>query len=148
MTNWSYDTPSGSDRDAVRLLIGDTIAEDPILADDEIDWFLSEKGDPYRAAAAAARAIAAKFARLMSRSIGGMQADFGQKYRQYIELAKELESRQDEVVVTPFRSGWRKAARTTVESDTDREELNVVKGFMDNVGTSEDVNPADGYLLR
>ena len=62
---WSYDNTvlSTSNKDAVRLIIGDTDTADQLLADEEIDYYLTKHGVVLRAASESARAVAAKFAR-------------------------------------------------------------------------------------
>lgn len=136
---WTYDDPQTVDRDKVRLLIGDTCEDDQLLADEEIAFFIAEHGSVYRAASEAARAIAALFARNVSRSIGGMQADFSAKFRQYRDLADKLRSMDENNPVAPWLSGASKASKEVYESDTDREKITGRKGITDNpwAGTSE-----------
>lgn len=130
---WSYSgDPSSSVRDAVRFLIGDTDTNDQLISNEEIAYFVTEFANARRAASEAARAIAAKFARLMSRSIGGLNADFSAKYRQYLELADNLLTKEEMAPVSLFISGYSRSAKEAVELDTDREPTFSRKGIMDN----------------
>ena len=80
----------GTDRGQVRLLIGDNRAERILLQDDEVDFFLAEEGSIYPAAAAAAEALAGKFAGdvAISRASGSLSKD--QRFEHYTKLARTL----------------------------------------------------------
>jgi len=139
---WTYSgDPSDSTRDAVRFLIGDTDTTDQLITDEEVDYLVELHGTLSRASSEAARSIAAKFARLMNRSIGGLSADFSQKYRHYMELAESLITAEEAFPVSPFISGYRRDAKEARELDTDRESTFGRKGIHDN----ERVYPTDDY---
>lgn len=130
---WSYSgNPSSSERDAVRFLVGDTDTNDQLLSNEEIDYLVTLHGSVHRIASESARAIAAKFARLMNRSIGGLSADFSAKYRQYLELADNLLEKDEVSPVSPFISGFGRSAKEAVELDSDRESTFGRKGQHDN----------------
>lgn len=130
---WTYSgNPSSTARDAVRFLIGDTDTTDQLITDEEISYLVSIHGNTHRVASEACRAIAAKFARLMNRSIGGLAADFSAKYRQYLELADNLLSKDEVIPVSPFISGFSRSAKEAEELDTDRETTFGRKGQHDN----------------
>jgi hypothetical protein len=130
---WSYSgDPSDSSKDAVRFLVGDTNTDDQLVSNEEIDYLIALHGTVNRTASEAARAIAAKFARYMSRSIGGLQADFSAKHRQYLALADSLISKEETAPVAPFISGYKKDAKDLREEDTNRELIFGRKGVMDN----------------
>jgi hypothetical protein len=130
---WTYSgNPASTTRDAVRFLVGDTDTTDQLISDEEIAYIVQENPAINRSASESARAIAAKFARLMSRSIGGLSADFSAKYRQYIELADNLLSKDELKPVSPYISGFSRSAKKAVELDTDREPTFSRKGIMDN----------------
>jgi len=130
---WSYSgNPADSTRDAVRFLIGDTDTTDQLISNEEINYFVTEFGNARRSASEAARSIAAKFARLMNRSIGGLSADFSAKYRQYLELADNLLSKEEMSPVALYISGYSRSEKEAVELDTDREPTFSRKGIMDN----------------
>lgn len=97
-----------TDRDKVRLLIGDTNEADPLLYDDEVDACLAQRvvstngGTVYNVVAAAADAcgaIAAKFGRDFSFSEDGQQFQRAQRVGHYQALEKQLRMRQGGVSV-------------------------------------------------
>lgn len=145
---WTYSgNPSASDLDAVRFMIGDTDTNDQLLQDAEITYMVNLHGMGNSAASECCRAIAAKFARLMSRAIGGLSADFSAKYRQYLELADSLIANDTLIPASPFASGWSKSAKEIVELDTDRETTFARKGDMDNP-RADAVNDSYPYDYR
>lgn len=131
-STWEYDLDLPTDKDKVRLLIGDTDPNDPLLSDTEIQYFVDGQGSLGRAASEACRAIAGMFARNMSQSIGGLSADFSAKYRQYLGMADELAASSDQSdTVSPYISGYSKAAKETEHGDSDRETLDAYRGIHD-----------------
>lgn len=101
--------PVTTDRDKVRLLIGDTNESDPLLYDDEVDAFLAQRvvvsttaGTTYNVIAAAADAcgaIAAKFGRAFSFSEDGQNFQRAQRVGHYQALERSLRARQGGVSV-------------------------------------------------
>jgi hypothetical protein len=91
---WSYSgDPASTDKDAVRFYVGDTEAEDPQIGDEEILFLLvDESGDLIRAAARTAEAIAAKYARQVDKSVGGLSLSAAVRQGHYLELAGQLRS--------------------------------------------------------
>ena len=130
---WTYaGDPSVSSLATVRFLIGDTDTTDQLINDAEVTYLITVHGNTNRAASEACRAIAAKFARLMSRSIGGLQADFSAKYSQYLELADNLLAKDEITPVAPFVSGWSRSGKEAIETNDDREPTFGRKGQHDN----------------
>lgn len=93
-----------SDRDQVRLLIGDTDSDDPQLTNDEVDQFIANRSvlddeggtasvNLAAAGADAAGAIAAEYARQFDFSEDGQQFSRSQRVGHYIALERELRSR-------------------------------------------------------
>lgn len=90
-----------SDLDIVRLKVGDTDENDPLLFDDEINYFLSTRSvvlsgggtvvDTVGAAADAAAAIAAKFARGYNFSTDGQSFNRSERVAHYTALAHQLQ---------------------------------------------------------
>ena len=145
---WTYSgNPADSTLDAIRFIIGDTDTNDQLLNDAEIEYFIVQHSTVNRTASEAARAVSAKFARLMSRSIGGLQADFAAKYRQYAELADDLITKEETEPVSPFASGWKRDAKEARMEDTHREPLAIRKGSMDNnrAYPADEYYPVTGY---
>lgn len=104
-----------TDRDKVRLLVGDTNENDPQLYDDEIDFLLSQRvlvttagGTTYNHVAAAADgcgAIAAKYARDFSFGEDGQRFDRAQRVGHYQALERQLRARQGGVSVLVSSAG-------------------------------------------
>lgn len=92
-----------SDRDKVRLLVGDSDTDDLLLSDDEVDACIAYRkientdGDLVTnipaAAADAAAAIAAKFARNFNFAEDGQRFDVAQRHGQYLALEQSLRAR-------------------------------------------------------
>lgn len=93
---WTYDgDPSESDVAAIHFLVGDTDSADPQLQDEEIELLVSlyprpSGKPPYLAAAAAADAIAGKYARKMNQSVGPLSQQEEQQYLHYVQLAQQF----------------------------------------------------------
>lgn len=93
-----------SDLDNVRLLIGDTDENDPLLSDTEVEEFIARRqiensdgefvANIPAAAADAAGAIAAKFARQFNFAEDGQRFDRAQKHGHYLALEEKLRRRQ------------------------------------------------------
>ena len=93
-----------TDRDRVRILIGDTDSTDPIIPDDQIAEFLRQRtvlnssggtlGVNIPAAAAdAAGAISAKYARNFNFSEDGQSFQVAQRVAHYRDLERSLRAR-------------------------------------------------------
>lgn len=112
--------PQTDQKDEIRLLIGDTDSNDPLLQDAEINYFISVEGESRRAAARSALAIVAKFARCVNESVGRIKVSFEQRVDHYNKLAEELMMEADAVVGTPFAGGISVSDKQTTELDDDR----------------------------
>lgn len=88
---WSY-TPGDTDRDKVRRLIGDVHSDDPLIKDEEIDAFLIDFPNPYRAAAESARSIGAEFSRDVSVSFEGTSLQGQRLAENFFNLADTLDA--------------------------------------------------------
>ncbi len=122
---------STSNRDFVRFQVGDTSTADQLLTDGEITGLISEYGNKWAASAAAARGIAAGFARKVRESDGDASVDFQQQYEHYKDLAAELKA-QVASGVKPFAGGISKSDKDAQRDDTDRVEPVFTKGMTDH----------------
>lgn len=120
---WTYSgDPKGSEKDAVRFLVGDTDSSDPLLQDEEIQYLVDTEGSTIYAAVAAALAISAKFSRLADREIRyEIRVDLSQKAKAYAELGARLRQ-QATIVVYPTAGGVDRA-----EKDVQRQDTSVVQ---------------------
>src|SRR5690606_25432890 len=120
---WTYSgDPSSTDRDAVRFLIGDTDTDDPQVSDEEIDYLLTSHGSVNAAALGAARAILARYSRLVDKSVGDLRLSYSQRVSGYKTLVASLQQRVAMAVATPFAGGLSKSQKESVEDDSDRVE--------------------------
>lgn len=95
---WTYDptdldTSTSSGRlNVVRFLVGDTDTLDQQVKDEEVTFALSTTGDDvYMAASFLAKAIASKYARLVSTELDGqLRSDYSDRYKAYKSLSSEL----------------------------------------------------------
>ena len=119
---WTYSgNPASSDRDKVRFLVFDTDTNEQLLSDEEIAWLLTEQTNVYLAAANAAEAIAAKFAKDITRSAVGLSATVGNRAAFYLDLADKL---RDQVGTTNqrgeiFVGGLTISGKAALDSDSD-----------------------------
>ena len=98
---WTYDeTALGtSPKDEIRLLIGDTNPNEPLISDEAIAFLLTQEPGPYYAAAAACETIAGNYAREISRTIGPLNLNLASRQTQFEQLAERLRTR------APHRTG-------------------------------------------
>ena len=93
MTFTYTDDPANNDRDAVRLLSGDTDSDEFFLSDAEVDYAISKEPNITAAAARACEMIAAKMARevaLRAGAGGELRLELQQIFKAYTQRAKEL----------------------------------------------------------
>ncbi|MCM1497286.1 MAG: hypothetical protein NC124_02355 [Clostridium sp.] len=81
------------DIDLLRTLLSDNDIDNPLLTDDQYDYLASLEGNVYNAAAAAARAIAAKYATKKKVNVRGISVENQQIYDHYMGLAKDYDYR-------------------------------------------------------
>jgi len=119
---WTYtEAPATSDRDWVRIRIGDTDTDDQLLSDEEIASLLTDEGSKELAAAVAAESLAAKFARkAASKSVGDLRLTYGEMSARYERLAGRLRSSYAVRRASPIAGGISRQRKRTVKEDTDR----------------------------
>ena len=130
----------------VRRLIGDTSSSDAQLTDEEIDFFTDNTPSQYYAAASCAEAIAAGYARRVSKTVGPLSIQLTDRQTTYLTLAGRL--RQQAAVVggiTPYAGGISVDDKETVASDTDRFPPLFSKGMEDAPGTNLSPVPSTAY---
>ena len=115
---WSYSSALSTDRDKIRLKIGDTNTNDQLLADEAIDVALLDTDDVILAAITCVKWILAKIARDVDRSTQGPTSSRSQKTLHYRELLEDLEKEAYASVGCEV-GGVSDSSKTTLESDTD-----------------------------
>lgn len=133
--SWSYE-PNASDKDRVRMLVGDTNPDQKQLHNEEIAWFLSENSNVYVAASEAAKAIAALYGRDVDKQVGDLKISASQRQKHYLDLAKQLKMRAT-LSVSPYAGGISRSDKDSVADNTDRVRPSFERGQFDYPGVSD-----------
>lgn len=131
MTTTYSGNPADSDKDAVRFWIEDTAATFA-LTDEEIAYVLTIYPNPMAAAAACARALAAKYAKLVDKEVGDLKIKYSQRGTAYLALAERLEAQSGLVGLVPYGGGISIADMQAVDLDSDRPAPPIRIGQFDN----------------
>ena len=121
---WTYGAdPTASNRDAVRLLIGDTDTNDQQLQDSEVTYFLDLFGvaGAERVVPAAIRcceALAAKYARQVDTTNQGLSVGASKRSEHYRKLADDLRDLET-TVAEVFLGGNTFSEAKTMDENTD-----------------------------
>jgi hypothetical protein len=106
--------PTTSPKDEVRFLIGDVNMADPELSDAEIIYCIStvygSMADApamgnYLPAAYAADNLASKYARQADKSVGDLHIAYGNRFKQFQQLALRLRARATNALIPPWAGG-------------------------------------------
>ncbi len=90
---WTYDPEDlSSDLNRVRLMVGDTDADERQLSDEEVEYMLDTHSSVGVAAVHAARAIMARYARLVTKAVGDLRIAYSDRHGHYRELVDYLET--------------------------------------------------------
>lgn len=132
---WTFSDSIASDKDKVRLKIGDTDTDDQLLSDETIDALLAIRADVVLCSIDACRAILAKLARDIDRSAAGMSGSRSQKTQHYKDVLSSLikeSSGETRVKV----GGISKDAKDTLNDDSDFEKPTFTVGMSDRSNSS------------
>lgn len=114
-------TDISTDLAKVRTLIWDTDSTDALLTDEQVNFFLAQDSNIYKAASNAAKAIAAKYAGNVDKIVDDMSLADSQKYKQYSDLASELLTKSKiHGGGGIYAGGISISDKDSVEDDTDR----------------------------
>lgn len=119
----------------VRLYIGDTDSTDALMQDEEIQVFLDQYDNLYRAAAFCARTISAKFARKADTKIESVSVSYSQKAKQYSDLAARLDSQantSNDSTSGPSATGIKVSETENADKETDRLKPSFSRGQFNN----------------
>ena len=137
---WTYGAdPANSTRDAVRLFLGDTDSTDQQLSDSEINYFISLFPTTYAAAAMAARAVAAKYARLVSKSVGDLRIEYQQRQASYAAIAVSLDEQAGAAGASPYLGGLTLADKESNSENTALVQPDFIRDLFDNEDSTEDL---------
>lgn len=107
-----------SAKDRVRLEIGDTDSNAPLLQDEEIEHALAQEADELRAAARCCEQISRYFLRKPDTRLGrSLELRYTTMAKQYAEMACELRKRAVARVL-PYAGGRRRSEKTSLAADT------------------------------
>jgi hypothetical protein len=141
--SWSFDDSLSTNRDKVRLRIGDTNTNDQILSNETIDALLTEhSSDVMLATISSVRAIIAKYSRNMSRSAVGMSADMAVFVAHYQDLLSDLIKQNRGNSGVRYTSAFSESRKETIESDSDYIRPFASVGMDDYPGSGQN-NPGD-----
>lgn len=119
---WTYTaSPSTSNRDAVRILVGDIDTNNQLVSDEIIDWMLSTNSTNEMAAADVAEHLAAKFSVQVNTSNMSLSISAGQRAAAYYALAKNLRYQRNDKALqnaTILAGGISKDERNDLDEDT------------------------------
>lgn len=137
---WTYDPTLPTDKDRVRLIIGDTLSIEPQLQDEEIQALLDLFGGSVRAAAiGATRGLAAIYARYADKWVGDLKILASQKHEAYLRLADSLEESTNIIGVgggsgAPSAGGVYVGEKEAMEANTNRVSPFFYRGMHDHRG--------------
>ena len=125
---WTFNYDPSVQLDRVRILVGDTDENDPLISDEEISLYLTggywAEDSDHLAAARVAGAIAAKFARPAdSLSAGGTSVNWAGLVERYRTMATELialGATEAGLTAAPYAGGISVGDVLTRDADTDR----------------------------
>lgn len=100
---WTYDPTNPTDRDRVRIRIGDIDVNKQTFSDETIDFWLSEAGSVISASIRLARLAAVEYAKKASVTIGPLSISFSEQAQFFNDLAATLEyDNRKLLVISPF----------------------------------------------
>lgn len=140
--SWTYSgDPANSTRDEVRFLIGDTDSTASYtLADEEINYLLTQATSVLLVAALAAENVAGKIGRLArSKSVGDLSLSWGERSAEFRQLAATLRSRATLSAVKPYVGGLSRTEKDAVDAEADRIAPAHRVGGMDHASSLNDL---------
>lgn len=132
---WTYSITdlATSQKDQVRLLIGDTVTSDQQLQDEEIDYMLTRRGSTYGAAAECCRSLQAKFSRSVDYTAAGTKSSYSQLAKAYGVKAAEFEAKSAmSGAGAPYAGGISVTDKRNQEQNPDRVSPQFQVGMDDN----------------
>jgi|SRR5882672_427965 len=133
---WSYNPASiaTSSLYQVRMLIGDVIQSEQQMMDEEIRWQITQYPSVWAAAAACARMIAAKYARMADTVQGDVRTMYSSRTRSYMAVAGSLDFQgKGRSGALAYAGGISNADKINQVEDTDRVSPQFNIGMDDNL---------------
>lgn len=130
-TTFTYDnTALSTELNRIRLEIGDTNSNEPLLYDGEITQIQAEYTTFNKRCCACCKAIMAKFAREVDYNIAGYSEKAGSIYDRYEKLAKHFA--QLGAASYPYSSSLVQDDKDAYQDDSDLVQPKVKRGMHDN----------------
>ena len=140
--SWSFNDELPTDRDKVRLKIGDTNTDDQLLSNETIDALLDEHSDDVMLSTISCiRAIIAKFSRNLSRGAIGMSADLTVQVAHYQQLLADLIRANRGNSDARYKGSFSYDRQETIEDDSDFKRPAFKSGQWDHPGTADSSDP-------
>jgi hypothetical protein len=118
----------------VRLLIGDVVATDPQMQDEEIAFFLTQRSSVWGAAAECCMTLATKFGRSVDQAVGTAKISFSQMAKAYTAKALLFNARAASMGSgMPYAGALSIADMVNQLSNDDRVEPAFTVGITDDV---------------
>jgi len=136
MGNWTYYPTklATSPKDAVRLLIGDTVSTDPQMQDEEINFYLTMRASIWGSAAECCMTLATKFSRSVDQAVGTSKISFSQMAKGYIARASMFNARAAAMGAgLPYAGGLSVTDMLNQLSNDDRVEPQFTIAMQDNL---------------
>lgn len=141
---FTYDEADiSTDLAKVRTILGDTDSADPLLSDEQINYYLSVQANVFAASSMAAQAIQAKYSRLADTSVESVSVKYSQKAAAYAKLSEDMNRRSLESasnIPLPSVLGVSKDAIDTQRADSDRVQS---KFYMDKFSNPPEADSDD-----
>tara|TARA_R100000655_G_scaffold85285_1_gene124943 strand:+ start:25099 stop:25548 length:450 start_codon:yes stop_codon:yes gene_type:complete len=134
--SWSYDASLSTNRDKVRLKIGDIDTADQLLSNETLDALLTEhNSDILLTSISAVRAIIASYTRTVARSAAGMSADTTVFFSHYQELLADLLKQNRGNSGARYSGSFSRSRHDTINDDSDFVKPDFRRGEYDYPGT-------------
>jgi len=152
---WTYSPASvaASPMMQVRYLVGDTVATDPLVQDEEINFSLSQRPSIYGAAAMVCRSLSARLSREADTVDKDLRTTLSARATAFSRRAAEYENKAvSRSGAKPFAGGLSIADKINRENDPDRVQPGFVLGGdtnylpvapVGNEGTPQPLNQPD-----
>lgn len=134
---WSYDLTALATTPLfqVRYLIGDTIADDPQIADEELSFAMSQRSNIYGAASDACRSLATQMGRQADSVQGNLRNTYSSRARAYAAAAARFE------IQAMARSGGLPYSGQTSQTD-----YNQMRADPDRMGPQFSIGMDENFL--
>lgn len=136
---WTYDPAQlvSNRMMQIRYLIGDTLAKDPQVQDEELSWALGQHTSIYGAASEACRSLAARLSREADTSQGPLRTAYSTRARAYLVMCGHFaQQAMVRSAALPYGGQMSQADHDRMLADPDRLGPQFSLGMTDTDGTT------------